>query len=136
MKYFLIILRLLISLLFVYAGVEKLFLPYDPSVFKANQELADPLFFEFYNLLQNAGFLFFVGVCQMICGILLFFRKTHILGFVMLFPLILCLWMVHIFISKYTPYIIFDGVILMITCFFIIRHLWIKKSGLTLSLID
>ena len=41
------VIRFLLALIFIYAGVEKLFLPYDPSVFKADIAMTDPQFFVF-----------------------------------------------------------------------------------------
>lgn len=109
------IIRFLLALLFIYAGIEKLFLPYDPSVFKANSADAAPLFFEFYNLLQNAGYLYFVGFFQLLCGVLLIFKRTYVLGSIMLIPLIMCLLATHVFISKNSFYILFDSTVLLLT---------------------
>ena len=105
------IIRFLLAFLFISAGIEKLFLPYDPSVFRANAADSNPIFFEFYDMLQYAGYLYFVGFFQMLCGILLIFRRTYLLGSIMLIPLILCLLMTHVFFSKYPVFIIFDSVI-------------------------
>lgn len=115
MKIVVYTIRFLLALLFIYAGIEKLFLLYDPSVFKANSADADPLFFEFYNLLQNAGYLYFVGFFQLLCGVLLIFKRTYILGSIMLTPLVMCLLTTHIFISKNTFYILFDSIVLLLT---------------------
>lgn len=115
MKILIYIFRFIVALLFIYAGIEKLFLPYDPSVFKANAADCNPLFFQFYNLLQQTGYLFFVGFFQLLCGLLLVFKRTYILGSIMLTPLVLCLWATHIFISQNTFYIIFDSTVLLLT---------------------
>lgn len=114
MRTLIYILRFIVALLFIYAGIEKLFLPYDPSVFKANATDCNPLFFQFYNLLQQTGYLFFVVFFQLLCGLLLVFKRTYILGSIMLTPLVLCLWATHIFISQNTFYIIFDSSILFL----------------------
>jgi len=111
------IIRFLLALIFIYAGIEKLFLPYDPSVFRADAAEADPAFFIFYDLLQNAGYLYFVGFFQLLCGILLVFKRTYLLGSIMLVPLLLCLLMTHIFFSKYPPYIFFDNTMFALNLF-------------------
>lgn len=111
------IIRFLLALLFIYAGMEKLFLPYDPSIFKADAAEADPSFFVFYDLLQNAGFLYFVGFFQLVCGLLLVFKRTYLLGCIMLVPLILCLLMTHAFFSKYPPFIVFDSTMMALNLF-------------------
>ncbi|MEM6866393.1 MAG: MauE/DoxX family redox-associated membrane protein, partial [Bacteroidota bacterium] len=87
------IIRFLLAFLFIYAGIEKLFLPYDPSVFRTDAAEADPVFFTYYELLQGSGYLYFVGFFQLLCGTLLIFKRTYLLGSIMLVPLILCLLM-------------------------------------------
>jgi uncharacterized membrane protein YphA (DoxX/SURF4 family) len=122
MKISVYIIRFLLALLFIWAGIEKLFLPYDPSVFRANAADSDPLFFEFYDLLQKAGYLYFVGFFQLLCGLLLVFKRTYLLGSVMLVPIVLCLLNTHIFFSKNTFYTCFDSVVLVLVLFLISRN--------------
>ena len=119
MKIVVYIIRFLLALLFIWAGVEKLFLPYDPSVFRANAADSNPLFFEFYDLLQKSGYLYFVGFFQLLCGVMLVFKRTYLLGSVMLIPLVLCLLNTHIFFSKNAFYIGFDSVMLLMVIFLI-----------------
>lgn len=114
MKIVIYTIRFLLALLFIYAGIEKLFLPYDPSVFKANSAEANPLFFEFYNLLQQTGYLYFVGFFQLLCGLLLVFKRTYVLGSIMLTALIVCLLATHVFISQHTFYIAFDSTLMVL----------------------
>nr|MBI1228528.1 DoxX family membrane protein [Cytophagales bacterium] len=122
MKIAIYIIRFLLALIFIWAGVEKLFLPYDPSVFRSNAAESDPLFFEFYDLLQNTGYLFFVGFFQLLCGSLLVFKRTYVLGSVMLVPLVLCLMATHIFFSKNTGYIMYDSMVVLMVFFLLSRH--------------
>ncbi|MEM9362948.1 MAG: DoxX family membrane protein [Bacteroidota bacterium] len=103
------IIRFLLAFMFIYAGIEKLFLPYDPSVFRTDAAQADPIFFTYYDLLQGSGYLYFVGFFQLLCGTLLVLKRTYLLGSIMLVPLMLCLLMTHVFFSKYLPFIIFDS---------------------------
>jgi len=116
------IIRFLLALIFVYAGIEKLFLPYNPSVFKTDVEMADPKFFEFYDFLMGTGYLYFVGFFQLLNGLLLIFRRTYLLGSVMMVPLMLCLLMTHVFISKYTGFIIFDSVMFLLNAVLLLSH--------------
>jgi len=97
---------------FIWAGVEKLFLPYDPSLFRADAAAAHESFFVFYELMEQAGYLYFVGFFQLLCGLLLIFKRAYLLGSIMLVPLILCLLMTHVFFSRYAPFIIFDSAML------------------------
>lgn len=110
MKIVAYIIRFLLALIFIYAGIEKLFLPYDPSVFRADAAEAAEEFFMFYEFLQVSGYLYFVGFFQLLCGLLLVFKRTYLLGSIMLIPLLLCLLMTHIFFSKYYMFITFDTI--------------------------
>lgn len=119
MKIITYVIRVLLVFLFVWSGIEKLFLPYNPSEFKADSGAARPEFFEFYDFLHGTGYLFFVGSCQLLCGGLLIFKRTYLLGAVMLFPLLLCLLMTHVFISRYTSFLLFDSLVMAFVIFLI-----------------
>lgn len=116
------IIRFLLALIFIYAGIEKLFMPYNPSVFKSDVAMTDPKFFDFYDFLMGTGYLYFVGFFQLLNGLLLVFRRTYLLGAVMMIPLMLCLLMTHVFISRYVGYIVFDGVMFLMNSFLVFTH--------------
>ncbi|MEM6735253.1 MAG: DoxX family membrane protein [Bacteroidota bacterium] len=116
------IIRFLLALIFIYAGIEKLFLPYNPSVFKSDAEMTDPKFFEFYDFLMGTGYLYFVGFFQVLNSLLLVFKKTYLLGSVMMVPLMLCLLMTQIFIARYAGFIIFDSVIFLLNGILLLSH--------------
>ncbi|WKN42987.1 DoxX family membrane protein [Tunicatimonas pelagia] len=116
------IIRFLLALIFVYAGIEKLFLPYNPSVFKSDVEMTDPKFFEFYDFLMGTGYLYFVGFFQLLNGLLLVFRRTYLLEAIMMIPLMLCLLMTHVFISRYMGFIVFDSVMFLMNGFLVLSH--------------
>lgn len=116
------IIRFMLALTFIYAGVEKLFMPYNPSVFKADVAMTHPKFFEFYDFLMGTGFLYFVGFFQLLNGLLLVFRRTYLLGAVMMVPLLLCLLMTHVFISKYMGFILYDGALFLLNAVLIWGH--------------
>ncbi|MEM1406125.1 MAG: MauE/DoxX family redox-associated membrane protein [Bacteroidota bacterium] len=122
------IIRFLLALIFIYAGIEKLFLPYNPSVFKSDVAMTDPKFFEFYDFLMSTGYLYFVGFFQLLNGLLLVFRRTYLLGAVMMVPLMLCLLMTQIIIGKYTGFIIFDSVLFLMNGFLIMSHYQALKT--------
>ncbi len=106
------IIRFLLAFIFIYAGIEKLFMPYDLSVFRADVAEADSTFFIYYDLLRGSGYLYFVGFFQLLCGLLLVFKRPNLFGAIMLITLILCLLMTHICFSKYIKFIIFDAIVL------------------------
>ena len=116
------IIRFLLALIFIYAGIEKLFMPYNPSVFKSDVEMTDPKFFEFYDFLMGTGYLYFVGFFQLLNGLLLVFKRTYLLGAVMMIPLMLCLLMTHVFISRYSGFIVFDGTMFLLNGFLVAQH--------------
>ena len=122
MKIVIYIARFLLALIFIYAGIEKIFLPYNPSVFKSDVEMTDPKFFQFYDFLMGTGYLYFVGFFQLLNGLLLVFKRTYLLGAIMMVPLMLCLLMTHIFISRYVGFILFDGAMFLLTGLLIARH--------------
>ena len=122
MKIAIYIIRFLLALLFLHAGIEKLFLPYDPTEFQTEVAETDPLFFEFYDLLHRAGYLYFVGFFQLLCGGLMIFKRTYLLGSIMFTPLILCLFMTHVFFSHNWLYIVFDSVTFCANLFLIAQH--------------
>ncbi|MCY4217387.1 MAG: DoxX family membrane protein [Flavobacteriaceae bacterium] len=110
-----IVIRILLAIIFVWAGIEKLFLPYNPSVFQSDYDMTNPIFFEFYDLLQNAGYLLFVGFFQLVCGVLLVLEnRFYLLASIMLVPLLLCLLMTHVFFSKYLAFILFDSTLFLL----------------------
>ncbi|MEM6736997.1 MAG: hypothetical protein AAGC64_04805 [Bacteroidota bacterium] len=63
------IIKFLLAFIFIYAGIEKLFISYNPSVF----------------------------------------RRAYLLGSVMMVPLMLCLLMTHVFLSKNIGFMILDS---------------------------
>lgn len=132
MKIVTYIIRFLLALIFIYAGIEKLFLPYNPSVFKSDVEMTDPKFFEFYDFLMSTGYMYFVGFFQLLNGLLLVFKRTYLLGAVMMVPLMLCLLMAHVFISRYAGFIVFDGVMFLMNGFLVLSH-FEKLKGLFLE---
>lgn len=134
MKVTVYIIRFLLAFIFIYAGIEKLFLPYNPSVFKSDVEMTDPKFFEFYDFLMEVGYLQFVGFFQLLNGLLLVFKRTYLLGAVMMVPLMLCLLMTHVYISKYMGFIVFDSAMFILNAILILNHfqelklLFLKKQ--------
>ncbi len=121
------LIRFLLALLFLWAGLEKFFIPYNAEAFRAGCPDCDLGFFTFYGLLQGSGYLYFVGFFQFLCGVLLIFKRTYLLGSIMLVPLVLCLWATHIFISGNTFYKIFDGVVFLLNAILLIPRL--KEIG-------
>lgn len=127
------IIRFLLVLLFALHGLEKLFTQANPAKFAdggMNQS-----FIDFYMMLDTTGYLKFVGFFQLLCGILLVFKRTYLLSAVMLVPMILCLIATHIFMSHSVGYIVFDTSILAVNLFLIypsmseLRSVFLKSQS-------
>ncbi len=125
--------RFFLALLFIYAGIEKLFLTYDPEAYRAMYAGSADDFFEFYELMHYSDFLHFVGFCQLLCGLLLVFKRTYLLGAIMLMPIVLCILMTQIYFSKYALYLVFVLVVFGLNAFLIMRHLKDLKAVLFTS---
>ncbi|MFC0184843.1 DoxX protein [Pseudarcicella hirudinis] len=108
------VIRLLLSLLFVWHGAEKLIWHHPVPVNEVNNS-----FVVFYNLLAESGYIYFIGFCQLLSGLLLIFKKTYLLAVIMLIPMVLNLIACHVFLSHQTGYIIFDTTILLLLLFLI-----------------
>ncbi|WP_103863504.1 DoxX family membrane protein [Aquimarina sp. I32.4] len=111
--------RFLFALLFIYNGIEKLFIPYDSSAFRESLPENSDTFFEFYHLLQTTGFICFVGFFQILCGTLLIFKRTYFLGSIMLTPILLCMVMTHVFITRNPSYLAFDSLLFLCNVYLI-----------------
>jgi hypothetical protein len=103
---------------FGYAGFQKLFLTVTMDNFK--DMIADQAFYDFYFLLENQGYMKFVGACQLASAVLLIFARTYLLGAIMLMPIVLNLVATHIFMSKNWSYAAFDFIYLAAVAFLIV----------------
>ncbi|MDE2729756.1 MAG: DoxX family membrane protein [Gemmatimonadota bacterium] len=109
--------RFLLAFIFIFAGIDKWFVPYDPAEMQVEFAETNPLFYEFYDLLHNAGYLYFVGFFQLLCGSLMVFGRTYLLGGIMFVPLMLCLAMTHVFFSQNWPFLAFDVTMIALVVF-------------------
>lgn len=116
MKYTLYVIRFLLALLFIYAAIDKIINPVLPK----DEIGISTEFIAFYSLLLESKFMYFVCACQFICGFLLLFNRTYLLGAIMFVPLLLCLIMVHVFISNSSFYILFDSSLFLMNSILIV----------------
>ena len=133
MKIIIYIIRFLLASFFMYIAIERLI---NPTLMEANTLGVSIKFIEFYNLLQTSGFMSFVILIQTLCSVLLVFKKTYLVGAIMLTSLLLCFIMIHLFISKSTPFLIFDVILFVLNTILIgcnyklIKPLFLKtKQG-------
>lgn len=117
--------RFILAILFIYVAFDKILhpaIPADETGINAEFEL-------FYKLLVDSKFMYFVCACELVCGLLLLFKRTYLLGAIMFVPLLLCLVMTHICISKSSFYIAFDSSLFILNAILIIyRFKDIKQS--------
>ena len=104
MKIIIYIIRFLLALFFIYVAIDRFINPMMPQ----DEIGLNTEFIAFYALLLKSNFIYFVCVCELVCGALLLLKRTYLLGAIMFVPLLLCLLMTHVFISKNSFYLIFD----------------------------
>lgn len=126
MKIIIYSIRFLLALLFIYVAIDKTLNPIIPE----NEIGISANFITFFTLLLESKFIFFVCFIELLCGILLLFKRTYLLGAIMLVPLLLCLLMIHAFISKSNFYFIFDGTLFLLNSILIIYRFKDIKIGI------
>ena len=117
-KISLYIIRFLLALVFIPSAIGTMVNPTVPGIESGVSED----FIVFYEILVKTGYIHFVVFFQIICGLLMVFKRTYLLGGVMFVPLLLCLLNTHIFISKSSFYLIFDAILLLLTTVVIISR--------------
>tara|TARA_B100000809_G_scaffold261450_1_gene310373 strand:+ start:7089 stop:7493 length:405 start_codon:yes stop_codon:yes gene_type:complete len=126
MKIIVTIIRFFLALLFIYVAIDKTLNPAIPE----NEIGISANFITFYTLLLESKFIFFVCFIEFLSGALLLFKRTYLLGAIMLVPLLLCLLMIHVFISKSNFYLIFDGTLFLLNSILIIYRFKDIKIGI------
>ncbi len=103
------VLTVTLAALFLYAGVSK-FIPKERASHpKANTAYIDAIESGTYEnpmpfrltvkMMKTTGFLHFVGVLQIIAGLLLVFPTTRLVGLIILFPIVLNIFLLHTFMN-------------------------------------
>lgn len=130
MKNFLIILsyifRFFLIYVFVPHGWEKLTKKINP------QEYIDyglgGYFLDFYLIWEDTGFIWVVGVAQLLGGLFLWFKPTYLFGAIFLLPISIGMFFCHLLISQSQGFMLFDSVALVANVYLIvINHNKIKQ---------
>lgn len=101
-----LVLRILLGLIMVVFGANKLY------EFMPMPEMEPSLGIDFYNSLVSTGyFLTFLGIIEVIGGLLLFSKKYAALGAVVLMPITANIFMYHITIAHEG---IFIGIVVLV----------------------
>lgn len=110
--------RILLAYVYIPHGLEKLYQKIDPQEyldFKLGQEFVD-----FYLHFERSGYIWVIGVAQLIGGLLLIFRRTYLFGAVFLLPVSIGMLSCHIFISHAMDFLLFDAIVLLLNLYLIL----------------
>ena len=113
---------ILLGLFFVYAGGKKLFLP--PAPRGTGPSTLPPEFIDLLKALSASGyFMVMVAWFQLCSGILLLFRKTHVLGALLLLPVTFNIFVIHVALDNRIYEYFFTGFLLLVNVTILIPHL-------------
>ena len=116
--------RLFMAWVYIPHGWEKLTIKINP------QEYIDyglgSEFLAFYLILERSGFIWIIGIAQLIGGLLLIPRRTYLFGTVWLLPVSVGMLFCHIYISHAMDFLIFDALVLLFNLYL----LFINYTGL------
>ncbi len=128
---------ILLAALFIYAGVKK-FIPKDrPTNPKAKKEIIKavetnnfdrPISFRLtVKMLSTSGFLKFVGILQVLSGLLILLPRTRLAGLIFLLPLTLVIFSLHVFMDNRMDENIETGLFFLINL--VLMLFYLKKLG-------
>jgi uncharacterized membrane protein YphA (DoxX/SURF4 family) len=133
------ILHILLSLalggFFIYAGVQKFIpkerKPSDPTEMVdavTNNKYENPIPFKLsVKMLSTSGFLKFVGVLQILAGLLIVITQTRLIGLMLLLPLTINIFCFHLFMDNRMDENIETGSILLVNILLFLAYY--KKLG-------
>ena len=113
----------LLALFFLNAGVKK-FIPKPPRpidkevVFAALEKdvLDKPVSFQLtMRAMKQSGFLYVIGVFQILSALLMVWPKTRLVGLLLLLPIIVNIFLLHFFMDNWVGENIETGILLAIT---------------------
>ncbi len=133
-----------LGIFFVYAGTKK-FIPKpakpvnNESLIKAleNDMLEPPVSFKLtMKSFRQSGFIFLVGSLQIVSGLLMLFRYTRLIGLLMLLPVTINIFSLHVFMDNRpdenyeTGFYLFANLVLMLYYLKSLKSL-LQHSGTT-----
>lgn len=121
--------RIFLAFIFIPHGWEKLTTKINPQEYIDFGLGGD--FLEFYLIWERTGYIWVIGVAQLIGGLLLIPKRTYLFGAIWLLPVSIGMVSCHIFISKSTDFMIFDGIVVTTNLYLILTHfIRLSKNGL------
>lgn len=121
--------RIFLAFIFIPHGWEKLTTKINPQEYIDYGLGGD--FLEFYLIWERTGYIWVIGVAQFIGGLLLIPKRTYLFGAIWLLPVSIGMVSCHIFMSKSTDFMIFDGIVVTTNLYLILTHIIrLSKNGL------
>lgn len=113
--------RIFLAYIFIPHGWEKLTTKINPQEYIDFGLGGD--FLEFYLIWERTGYIWIIGLAQLIGGLLLIPKRTYLFGAIWLLPVSIGMVSCHIFISKSTDFMIFDGIVVTSNLYLILTHI-------------
>lgn len=121
--------RIFLAFIFIPHGWEKLTTKINPQEYIDYGLGGD--FLDFYLIWERTGYIWVIGIAQLIGGLLLIPKRTYLFGAIWLLPVSIGMVSCHIFISKSTDFMIFDGIVVTTNLYLILTHIIrLSKNGL------
>lgn len=121
--------RIFLAFIFIPHGWEKLTTKINPQEYIDYGLGGD--FLEFYLIWERTGYIWVIGIAQLIGGLLLIPKRTYLFGAIWLLPVSIGMVSCHIFMSKSTDFMIFDGIVVTTNLYLILTHIIrLSKNGL------
>ncbi|MGQ0829528.1 MAG: DoxX family protein [Bacteroidota bacterium] len=112
------ILSIALSAFFIYKGFTKHVLG-KCKVFAPDTTIPSE-YVNLMNSLCHSGFLKMIGVLQILCGLLLIFPRTRVIGALLLFPIIFNIFMLHFFADNRPEELVETGIPLIVNLVLIV----------------
>jgi len=112
--------RVFLAYVFIPHGYEKLTRKIDPQEYIDFGLEGD--FLNFYLIWEKTGFIWVIGMAQLIGGLFLIFRKTYFFGAVWLLPISVGMFFSHFYISHAMDFLYFDLIILVVNLYLIFEN--------------
>ena len=132
-------LAIALAIFFMYAGSKKFMSSHRPVDIEkqiqlaekvANNQFESPITFTLtMKSMKSSGFLYVVGVLQLLAGLLLLFPKTRLIGSGVLLPVTLNIFLLHLFMDNRMSENIETGAILMVNVL-VLAFYWRTLRGL------
>jgi uncharacterized membrane protein YphA (DoxX/SURF4 family) len=118
-KYYLIwTVSILLSVFFIYKGLTKHILG-ECKVYPADTSIPQD-YINVINALCYSGFLKVIGVFQILSGLLLIIPRTRLIGALLLLPIILNIFMLHLFLDNRPEELVETGIPLFLNLLLLI----------------